>query len=106
MRVYDLNDLVKAGKLTPRTIASEAQGTAALEYKEFETNGEWRTYTFYIHTGSEAKNYRLEVWSGTRDNKSEFEAGGYVMFAADNRTELTSDTWSSMLRETVESAKT
>ena len=28
------------------------------------------------------------------------------MFAADNRTELTSDTWSSMLRETVESAKT
>lgn len=106
VRVYDLNDLVKAGKLTPRTIASEAQGTAALEYKEIETNGEWRTYTFYIHTGSEAKNYRLEVWSGTRDNKSEFEAGSYVMFAADNRTELTSDTWSSMLRETVESAKT
>ena len=105
VRVYDLAELVTAGKLTPRTQTSADQGTVALEYTGIETNGEWKTYTFYIHTGSEAKNYRLEVWSGTRDNKSVFEAGSYVMFAADNRTELTSDTWSSLLKETLKKAQ-
>jgi hypothetical protein len=32
-----------------------------------ETNSEWTNVTFYIQTGENAKNYRLEVWSGARD---------------------------------------
>lgn len=31
------------------------------------TNGEWVTVNFIIHAGNEAKNYRLELWSGKRD---------------------------------------
>ena len=105
VRVYDLKELLPKG-LAARTQASEQQGEASLEYTGIDTQGKWETYTFYIHTGSEAKNYRLEVWSGTRDNKNVIlEEGSYVMFAADNRTELTSDTWGSMLKETLKKAQ-
>lgn len=105
VRVYDLKELLPKG-LAARTQASEKQGEASLEYTGINTSGKWETYTFYIHTGSEAKNYRLEVWSGTRDNQGVvLEEGSYVMFAADNRTELTSDTWGSMLKETLKKAQ-
>lgn len=105
VRVYDLKELLPKG-LAARTQASEQQGEASLEYTGINTSGKWETYTFYIHTGSEAKNYRLEVWSGTRDNQGVvLEEGSYVMFAADNRTELTSDTWGSMLKETLKKAQ-
>lgn len=105
VRVYDLKELLPKG-LAARTQASEQQGEASLEYTDINTSGKWETYTFYIHTGSEAKNYRLEVWSGTRDNQGVvLEEGSYVMFAADNRTELTSDTWGSMLKETLKKAQ-
>lgn len=106
VRVYDLKELLPKG-LAARTQASEQQGEASLEYTGINTSGKWETYTFYIHTGKEAKNYRLEVWSGTRDNQGveQLEAGSYVMFAADNRTELTSDTWGSMLKETLKKAQ-
>ena len=105
VRVYDLKELLPKG-LAARTQASAQQGEASLEYTGINTSGKWETYTFYIHTGSEAKNYRLEVWSGTRDNKNVIlEEGSYVMFAADNRTELTSDTWGSMLKETLKKAQ-
>lgn len=106
VRVYDLKELLPKG-LAARTQASEKQGEASLEYTGINTSGKWETYTFYIHTGSEAKNYRLEVWSGTRDNRGveQLEEGSYVMFAADNRTELTSDTWGSMLKETLKKAQ-
>ncbi len=32
------------------------------------TNGEWVTVNFIIHTGSESITYRLELWSGERDS--------------------------------------
>ncbi len=42
---------------------------------------DWITLTFYVHTGSEAKNYRLEVWAGDRDNaENGIPANGYVFF--------------------------
>ena len=34
--------------------------------KVTDTNGEWQTVNFFIHTGSESKQYRLELWSGER----------------------------------------
>lgn len=43
----------------------------------------WITVTFYVHTGSEDKNYRLELWSGERGEKSSYaeDAGAScVMF--------------------------
>ncbi len=41
---------------------------------------QWITVTFYVHTGSEEKNYRLEVWAGDRYGNSTIPAGGYVFF--------------------------
>lgn len=49
----------------------------------------WVTVTFYVHAGSEAKNYRLELWSGKRDEKSiyaESAADSYVVFDYSNVT--------------------
>ena len=43
--------------------------------------GKWVTVTFYIHGGSEAKNYRLELWSGYRDEETSNQSeGSYVLF--------------------------
>ena len=52
-------------------------------YKVGNTNGEWATVTFYIHAGNDAKNYRLEVWSGERNGAAN-PANSYVIFDANN----------------------
>lgn len=54
-----------------------------LVYKVGDTNGEWATVTFYIHAGNEAKNYRLEVWSGERNGAAN-PKDSYVIFDANN----------------------
>ncbi|MBQ8342588.1 MAG: hypothetical protein IJY21_00615 [Clostridia bacterium] len=48
-------------------------------YAEVAATDDWVTVTFYIKTGSTAKNYRLEVWSGERTGNPN-AAGTYVMF--------------------------
>ncbi len=47
-----------------------------------DTNGKWKTVTFYIHTGDVAKNYRLEIWNGTREGDNTATAGDYVIVDA------------------------
>lgn len=44
--------------------------------------GKWVTVTFYIHAGAEAKSYKLELWSGKRDEESSYEGAddSYVIF--------------------------
>ena len=32
--------------------------------------GKWVTVTFYLHTGNEAKDYRLEIWAGDRNDRT------------------------------------
>lgn len=41
---------------------------------------DWVTVTFYVHTGSEAKDYRLEIWAGDRTGARKLPANGYVFF--------------------------
>lgn len=47
-----------------------------------DTNGKWVTVSFFIHTGSEAKDYRLELWSGVRNEAGDVTTGanGAVAF--------------------------
>lgn len=52
---------------------------SAMMQQVVEGDGEWQTVIFYIHTGNQAKNYRLEVWSGTRDGQKK-NADKYVLF--------------------------
>ncbi len=42
----------------------------------------WITVTFYVHSGSEAKNYKLELWSGKREEISSYAGtnSSYVVF--------------------------
>lgn len=54
----------------------------------------WVTVTFYVHTGSESKNYRLELWSGRRDEQSSYDAAdsdSYVLFDYSPRNEETAE---------------
>jgi len=59
------------------------EATQKLMLENIDTEGKWVTVTFYIHKGVTAKNYRLEVWSGTR-NGSTVNTAGYVAFDTNN----------------------
>ena len=58
----------------------------------------WITVNFFIRTGSQAKDYRLELWSGTRDEQMTEGVvdGSYVMFDYSAVT-LDESTYSSLL---------
>ncbi len=49
--------------------------------KNPEYADKWLTVTFNVHAGSEAKNFKLELWSGDRANKTtDATAASYVLF--------------------------
>lgn len=60
----------------------------------------WVTVTFNIHSGSEAKAYRLELWSGKRDEASSYSSTdtSYVMFDYDS-VSLDETTYNDWLNE-------
>ena len=80
----EVSDLASVPALTPRFANVDDNGDQNAARQLMMTvygTGEWVTCTFYIHTGSEAKNYRLEVWSGSRDGAEAVNpAGSYVIF--------------------------
>ncbi len=81
IEVKDFSEVPESFKLAPRYEAVEGKNAKDLVVSVGDTNGEWKTITFYIGADSDsAKNYRLEVWSGTRDGKEPNPAGSYVMF--------------------------
>ena len=73
-------------------------------YKVGNTNGEWATVTFYIHAGNDAKNYRLEVWSGERNGAAN-PANSYVIFDANNPGTADSN-FSSLIEDYEDKAQT
>ncbi|MBE5753221.1 MAG: hypothetical protein E7343_04050 [Clostridiales bacterium] len=88
-----VKNLADVTGLTPRY---EAQTEKTLATKVQNTDGKWVTVTFYIHTGNVAKNYRLEVWSGTREGYAN-PANSFVMFDASGATTLTAETFKSLV---------
>lgn len=48
-----------------------------------DSNG-WLTLTFYVASGAEAKNLRLELWNGSRDGAT--KSKGFVFYAFDTFT--------------------
>jgi len=83
-----VSNLAEVDALKPRYDAIDEKQTMSATVEA--TNGEWKTVTFYIHTGDAAKNYRLEVWSGTRDGKGNPE-NSYVIFDTYNPGEAESN---------------
>ena len=74
-------DFTTVTELPARYDYSEAT-ERSLQMTVTDTQGEWVTCTFYVKTGSQAKNYRLEVWSGNREGTLTNAAGTYVFFDA------------------------
>ena len=87
VKVVDLASITKEvgtnGVLKARFLPTEK--AEELKIENIDTKGEWAYVTFYIRKGATAKNYRLEVWSGTRDGKvvNKLE-NGYVAFDTNN----------------------
>ena len=73
--------------LEARYLAEESK---QLAYQIGNTNGEWVNVSFYIHTGAEAKNYRLEVWSGDRNGAGN-PVNSYVAFDMNSTENAESD---------------
>lgn len=90
--VFDFNTT----SLAPRY---EAQENKDLCFTVSETNGEWATVTFYVHTGDTAKNYRLEVWSGSRDGNELNKAGSYVLFDSNSPTDVDATSFAGLVEE-------
>ena len=79
---------------------ASAYGTA-ITISGSEENDGWVEVVFYVQTGNEAKDFRLEVWAGSRDNSTDgIPAGGYVFFD-DYVSETTSD-YDTLLDEAVD----
>jgi hypothetical protein len=100
--VHDLAEVVNAqGLKIARYQATRDEQAGKLFYKieGTEASPAWQTVTFYIHTGSEAKNFRLEVWSGSRDNAVKSAAGSYVLFDVNNPGDLTADSFTNLIKE-------
>ncbi len=83
--------------LTPRYEALETE--KGLYFEVANTNGEWATVTFYVHTGDTARNYRLEVWCGTRDGVKKGEAGSYVYVDTNKPADVTAETFTKLVEE-------
>ncbi len=71
-------DLASVTALQPRYTANDDKSLFVTVTGDAATP-EWKTVLFYVHTGADAKDYRLEVWSGTRDNTVVNSAGSYVI---------------------------
>lgn len=72
-----------AGIVPTRHAADKDKKKYEMSQTVTNTNGEWQIVTFYIHTGATAKNYRLEVWNGTR-NDTQNALTTYAMFDMNN----------------------
>ena len=75
-----VKNIASVSALKPRFEAENGK-ELKVEVKGAAATPVWQTVTFYIHTGDQAKNYRLEVWNGDRENKVN-AAGSYVIFDA------------------------
>ena len=84
--VYDLKSVTITESTPDNALPCRYEATESkeLKYTVEDTQGEWVTVTFIIHTGDKAKNYRLEVWSGDRANGAANTAGTYLMVDTNN----------------------
>ena len=81
--------------LAPRFQATES---GEFSFTVTDTQGEWATVCFYIIASSETKNYRLEVWSGSRETANA-NAGDYVFIDSYTPTALTDVIFDDMVAE-------
>lgn len=62
----------------------------------------WITVNFFIHTAADSKNYRLEVFSGSRDGSVKSAKDSYVLFDSVSAPSLSSN-YAGLLADAIES---
>ena len=79
--VNNLFDVTKTDENSTAILEARylAEANKELVYTVGYTNEQWVNVSFYIHTGEEAKTYRLEVWSGERNGAGN-PVDSYVAF--------------------------
>ena len=90
----DVEDYTGTEPLSCRYYHLDSEGkqiSHELKLENIKSEGEWTVVTFYLGKGDSAKNYRLEVWSGTRDGVKKEDAtvgtvntSGWVAFDMNN----------------------
>ena len=80
-----------------------------------ETAGRWTEVSFYVATGNTAKDYRLEIWAGSREfdvaadgtvtqTGTQIPAGSYFFFDSYSSTDVADD-YSTLLDEKIDDLK-
>lgn len=94
---------VDADKLSKATLQASEMNKQLVQVIEgtAENAGQWIYANFFIAAGSEAKNYRLEVWNGSRDGTDKMAAESYVIFDKINYNTLDSTSFTDMLEESL-----
>lgn len=99
----EVKDFSEVNGLTARTEAQESKKLQATVIGSGEDL--WTTVTFYIHTGSNEKAYRLEVWSGSRDGATKNAAESLVLVDLGGANALTDESYSTILDEVKENVE-
>lgn len=90
----EISDLpVRYGTAAEKELCTVVDGT-----------GEWIIVNFYIHTGNESKNYRLEVFSGDREGNVKNTDGSYLIIDNVERSSIDSK-FTDLIDDAVETAK-
>ena len=108
--VKDFKDAVTDKKITQDQLdqatvqgAQDAKLMQVIEGTK-ENAFKWITVTFYIANGDTAKNYRLEVWNGSRDGSEPMKANSFVIFDKVNGNALDADNYTKHLEENLRNA--
>lgn len=101
VRVNDFkNAQVDADRLAAATLQSEQSKELVQVIKGTPENAnKWINVSFLIANGAEEKTYRLEVWSGSRDNQTQMAGESYVIFDQAGYTELDQTTFDALVEE-------
>lgn len=91
----EVTDFSAVEKLPARTTNLNERSESLymeLDNRDGNLGEDWITCTFYIHTGNTDKNYRLEVWNGSRDNDKNYRsnANSYVAFDSNSLDSVSS----------------
>lgn len=79
-KTVEVFDFANVSSLQPRYTAINHEEQLFVQVTGDLVKPVWQTVTFYVRTGEATKNYRLEVWSGSRDGSVKNAAGSYVLF--------------------------
>ena len=105
-QVTDFRDAnVDADRLEAATLQDPTEKVLSqVIYGSEETVNKWIYVNFFIATGNESKDYRLEVWMGSRDGEvAMLDSGdeGYVIFDQVSYDDLDESTFTDMLEESL-----